>query len=196
MSQQTSVDSADLVLRQIEAQAENTFLPIIGPDKGKYLAEEVRKAKPMHVLEVGTLIGYSAILIGKQMQPGSEIVTIEIHREEVKLAGENIVKANVPAKIRIITGNALDVISTLQGPFDLIFIDAEKTEYMQYLKFAEPLLHKGTVVFADNAGVFASQMEDYLHYVRYSGNYESRYIQVGEDGVEISIKLENSALYH
>lgn len=102
MTQQT-VDSADLVMRQIEAQAENAFLPIIGPDKGKYLAEEVRKTKPMRVLEVGTLIGYSAILMGKQMQKGSEIVTIEIHREEAKLAGENIVKANVPAKIKIIT---------------------------------------------------------------------------------------------
>jgi predicted O-methyltransferase YrrM len=188
MTQQT-VGSADLVLRQIEAQAENTFLPIIGSDKGKYLAEEIRKAKPLHVLEVGTLIGYSAILMGKEMQIDSEIVTIEIHREEAKIAGENIVKANVPAKIKISTGNALDIIPTLQGPFDLVFIDAEKTEYMQYLKLAEPMLHKGTVVFADNAGVFARQMEDYLHYVRYSGNYESRYIQVGEDGVEVSVRL-------
>jgi Predicted O-methyltransferase len=189
MTQQTSVDSADLVLRQIEAQAENTFLPIIGPDKGRYLAEEVRKAKPMHVLEVGTLIGYSAILMGKEMQQGSEIVTVEIHRDESKLAGENIIKANVPAKIKIVTGNALDVIPTLQGLFDLAFIDAEKTEYMQYLKLAEPKLHKGTTVFADNAGIFAAQMTDYLHYVRYSGNYESRYIQVGGDGVEVSVKL-------
>jgi predicted O-methyltransferase YrrM len=188
MTQQT-VDSADLVLRQIEAQAENTFLPIIGPDKGKYLSEQVHKTQPMHVLEVGTLIGYSAILMGKQMQQGSEIVTIEIHREEVKLAGENIVKANVPAKIKILTGNALDIIPTLQGPFDLAFIDAEKTEYLRYLQLTEPKLHKGSVVFADNAGIFATQMSDYLHYVRSSAKYESRYIQVGEDGVEISIKL-------
>lgn len=189
MTQQTSVDSADLVLRQIEAQAENVFLPIIGPDKGKYLAMEVRKAKPLSVLEVGTLIGYSAILMGKEMQAGSEIVTVEIHRDEVKLAGENIIKANVPAKIKLIVGNALDVISTLHGPFDLVFIDAEKTEYLQYLKLAESKLHGGTVVFADNAGVFAAQMADYLHYVRHSGFYESRYIQVGGDGVEISVKL-------
>lgn len=77
----------------------------------------------------------------------------------------------------------------MKGPFDFLFIDAEKTEYMQYLKFAEPLLHKRTVVFADNAGVFAAQMQDYLHYVRYSGNYESSFIQVGEDAVEISVRL-------
>lgn len=186
---QISVSSADLVLHEIEAQAENGFLPIIGPDKGRYLAKEVRKAKPMHVLEVGTLIGYSAVLIGKEMQTGSEIVTIEIHREEAEQAGQKVLKADIPAKVKIIIGNALDVIPTLQGPFDLAFIDAEKTEYLRYLQLAEDKLHKGSVVFADNAGIFATQMANYLHYVRRSGNYESRYIQVGEDGVEISIKL-------
>ncbi len=186
---QMSVGSADLVLHEIEAQAENGFLPIIGPQKGRYLAEEVRKAKPVHVLEVGTLIGYSAVLMGKEMQAGSEIVTIEMHRDEAEQAGQNVLKADIPAKVKIITGNALDVIPTLQGSFDLAFIDAEKTEYLRYLQLAEPKLHKGSVVFADNAGIFATQMSDYLHYVRRSGKYESRYIQVGEDGVEISIKL-------
>ncbi len=189
MSQQASVSSADLVLHEIELAAESGFLPIIGPDKGRFLTEEVRKAKPMHVLEVGTLVGYSAILMGKEMRADSEIVTIEVHRDEAQKAGENIVKANIPAKVKIITGNALDVIPTLQGPFDLAFIDAEKTEYLQYLKLAEPKLHKDTVIFSDNAGIFATQMSDYLYYVRHSGKYMSRYIQVGDDGVEISVKL-------
>jgi len=98
-------------------------------------------------------------------------------------------KANIPAHAKIITGNALEVIPTLEGTFDFVFLDAEKTEYLQYLKLAEPKLHKGTVVFADNAGIFAHQMADYLRYVRTSGGYESRYIQVGGDGVEISRKL-------
>jgi caffeoyl-CoA O-methyltransferase len=188
MTQET-VTKAETVLREIEAAAENQFLPIIGPYKGKYLAEEVCKAKPMHVLEVGTLIGYSAILMGKEMPEGSEIVTIEIHRDEAELAERNIMKANIPSKVTIINGNALDVIPTLRGPFDLAFLDAEKTEYMQYLQLAEPKLHRGTVVFADNAGIFAGEMADYLHYMRHSGKYESRYIQVGDDGVEISVKL-------
>ena len=128
---------------RLRLQAENGFLPIIGPQKGRYLAEEVRKAKPMHVLEVGTLIGYSAVLMGKEMQAGSEIVTIEMHRDEAEQAGQNVLKADIPAKVKIITGNALDVIPTLQGPFDLAFIDAEKTEYLRYLQLAEPKLHKG-----------------------------------------------------
>ena len=81
------------------------------------------------------------------------------------------------------------MIPTLEGQFDFAFIDAEKNEYFQYLKLVEDKMQKGAVVFADNAGIFADQMGDYLDYVRNSGKYRSRYIQVGEDGVEISIKL-------
>ena len=189
MSVQTSVSSADEVLRLIEQMSEKNFLPIIGPQKGKILAEEIRKLKPQRVLEVGTLIGYSAILMGKELDDKAEIVTIEIHRNEAELAGKNIVRANIPAKVKIITGDALQVIPTLTGQFDFAFIDAEKSEYFQYLKLAEDKLRKGAVVFADNAGIFADQMSDYLDYVRNSGKYQSRFIQVGEDGVEISVRL-------
>jgi predicted O-methyltransferase YrrM len=189
MTTQTPVNSADEVLRLIEKASEKNFLPIIGPYKGRILAEEVRKAKPQHVLEVGTLIGYSAILMGKELDEKAEIITIEIHRDEAELAGKNIVRANIPPKIKIITGDALQVIPTLKGPIDFAFIDAEKSEYYQYLTLAEDKLHKGAVVFADNAGIFADQMRDYLDYVRSSGKYQSRYVQVGEDGVEISVKL-------
>ncbi|MGA3289457.1 MAG: hypothetical protein ABSD42_04370 [Candidatus Bathyarchaeia archaeon] len=74
--------SADQVLRQIEKAAKKEFLPIVGPHKGEILAEEVRKAKPWHVLEVGTLIGYSSILMGKELNENAEIVTVEICRGE------------------------------------------------------------------------------------------------------------------
>lgn len=105
------------------------------------------------------------------------------------MAGQNIVKANIPPKIKIITGDALQVIPTLKGLFDFAFIDADKSEYYQYLTLAEGKLRKGAVVVADNAGIFADQMHDYLEYVRNSGKYQSRYVQVSDDGVEISVKL-------
>ncbi len=181
--------SAEKILCEIEKTAKIDFLPIIGANKGKFLTSEIRKAKPKHVLEVGTLIGYSAILMGKELDEKAEIVTIEIHREEAEVAGENILKANIPAKVKIITGDALEVIPTLHGCFDFAFIDAEKSEYLQYLRLMENKLPKGTVVFADNAGIFAQQMSEYLNYVRNSGKYQSRYVQVGDDGVEISVKL-------
>jgi predicted O-methyltransferase YrrM len=181
--------SAEQILCEIEKAAEIEFLPIIGANKGKLVVEEIRKAKPNHVLEVGTLIGYSAILMGKELDENAEIVTIEVHREEAEMAGKNILKANIPAKVKIITGNALEVIPTLNGCFDFAFIDAEKSEYLEYLRLIEDKLPKGTVVFADNAGIFAQKMSDYLDYVRNSGKYQSRYVLVGDDGVEISVKL-------
>ena len=182
-------NKADDVLKKIESSAALDFLPIIGPKKGKILADEIRKTKPCHILEVGTLIGYSAILMGKELNDNAEIVTIEIHREEAEQACENIASAFIKPKIKIITGNAIEIIPTLPGKFDFAFIDAEKTEYLQYLKLAEPKLERGTIVFADNAGIFSEQMQDYLNYVRNSGKYKSRYVQVGDDGVEISIML-------
>jgi predicted O-methyltransferase YrrM len=186
---QVMTSSADKVLSQIEEAAEKKFLPIVGPLRGKILAEEIRKAKPRHVLEVGTLIGYSAILMGKELDERGEIVSIEIHRDEAELARENIEKASVPPEVKIITGDALVVIPKLEDHFDFAFIDAEKSEYLQYLSLAENKLRKGAVVVADNAGIFADQMRDYLNYIRNSGKYRSRYVQVGEDGVEISVKL-------
>ena len=189
MSAQATVSSADEVLRLIEKASEKNFLPIIGPHKGKFLEEEIRKAKPQRVLEVGTLIGYSTIMMGKELDDQAEIVTIEIHKDEAELAGKNIVRANIQARVKIVTGDALQVIPTLTEQFDFAFIDAEKSEYFQYLKLTEDKLRKGAVVFADNAGIFADQMSDYLDYVHNSGKYQSRFIQVGEDGVEISVKL-------
>ena len=189
ITEKAVISSADQVLRQIENAAEKEFLPIVGPYKGKILAEEVQKAKPRHVLEVGTLIGYSAILMEKELNEKAEIITIEIHPDETEIAGENIFKANIPPKVKIITGDAVEVIPTLNGPFDFVFIDAEKSEYFQYLRLAEDKLRKGAVIVADNAGIFADQMNDYLDYVRNSGKYQSRYVQVGDDGLEISVKL-------
>jgi predicted O-methyltransferase YrrM len=178
-----------MVLREIEKRAHNEFLPIVGMEKGQVLAEEIRKAKPKRVLEVGTLIGYSAILMGKELDESAQIITIEIHAEEAKTAQENIRKAEIPPKVEVITGDAIQVIPKLKGIFDFAFIDAEKTEYIDYLRLAEDKLRKGTVIVADNAGIFAKQMRDYLDYVRASGNYSSKYVQVGVDGLEISVKL-------
>jgi predicted O-methyltransferase YrrM len=73
--------------------------------------------------------------------------------------------------------------------FDLVFLDADKKENMDYLRLIENKLHKGSILIADDAGVLADKMEDYLSYVRISGKYESEYVPVDYDGMEISIKL-------
>jgi predicted O-methyltransferase YrrM len=86
-------------------------------------------------------------------------------------------------------GNALSVIPHLSGRFDMVFLDAAKGEYLEYLRRAEGRLKKNGVVFADNVKMFASEMQDYLDYIRNSGKYKSENIDVGFDAVEISTKL-------
>jgi predicted O-methyltransferase YrrM len=184
-----NLNKVESILRKIEKRAHNEFLPIVGPEKGRILAEEIRKSKPKSVLEVGTLIGYSAILMGNELDSTAQIITIEIHGDEAKTAEENIRKAGIRAKVEVITGDAIQVIPQLKAAFDFVFIDAEKKEYLDYLRLAEDKLHEGTVIVADNAGIFANQMADYLDYVRNSGKYRSRYVAVGVDGLEITVKL-------
>jgi predicted O-methyltransferase YrrM len=184
-----SLNKAESIMRKIEKRARNEFLPIVGPEKGQILAEEIRKVNPKSVLEVGTLIGYSAVLMGKELDSKAQIITIEIHADEAKAAKENIRKAGIAPKVEVITGDAIQVIPQLNAVFDFVFIDAEKKEYLDYLRLAEDKLHKGTVIVADNAGVFANKIADYLDYVRTSGKYRSRYVAVDVDGLEISVKL-------
>jgi len=180
---------AERILREIEAMTERQFLPIVGPEKGRVLVKVIRKTKPKRVLEIGTLIGYSAILMGKELDNDAQLVTIEIHADEAKMARENIERAEIPPAVRVVTGDARRILPRLDGTFDLVFIDADKREYLEYLRIIEDRLRKGSVVIADNAGIFADQIRDYLDYVRSSGRYSSRYVPVAGDGLEVSVKL-------
>jgi len=180
---------AEEVLREIEEAARRKYLPIIGPLRGKALAKIIAQLKPKRFLEVGTLIGYSAILMGKNLECDAEIITIEIDKKEAEIARKNIEKAEIKPKIQVIVGDASDVIPKLHGKFDLIFLDGHKGDYLKHLKMAEEKLHKGSVVVADNAGAYAYSMRDYFDHVRNSGQYKSRVIRLGEDGLEVSIKL-------
>jgi predicted O-methyltransferase YrrM len=165
------------------------FLPIVGPDKGRVLVKVINEIKPRRILEVGTLVGYSAILMAKELESDAHLITIEIHANEAEIARENIKRAEVPPTVDVIVGDAIEVLPKLTSKFDMVFIDAEKTEYFDYLRLVERRLRRGSVLVADNAGAFADQMRDYLDYVRSSGKYRSEYVSFGEDGVEVSVKL-------
>jgi predicted O-methyltransferase YrrM len=190
-------DPADVVLKEIEAIGQRSFIPSIGPVKGKILAEIVKKTRPKRILEVGALYGYSAILMAKNSPPGVEIVSVEKNPEHVRIAKENIKRANMERSIRVVEGDGRTELGKLTGSFDLVFLDAEKTQYLAYLKAVERNLHKGNVVVADNVGIFKDQMQDYLEYVRNKGPYKSRTIETllefsdsTKDAMEISEKLD------
>ena len=190
-----AADPADTVLREIEEMGKKSFIPSIGPVKGKILAEIVKKHKPRKILEVGALYGYSAILIAKNSPANAEITSVEKNPEHARITEQNVERARLEDQIKIIQGDAMEILRKLPGPFDLVFLDAEKTQYLDYLKAVEDKLHQGSVVVADNVGVFQDQMQNYLHYVRNTGRYRSRTVdtllefsETTKDAMEISEK--------
>ncbi len=161
---------------------------IIGPGRGEVLVSLVREHKPKRILEVGTNEGYSAILMGKELGDGASLITIEINPKTAQRAETNIRRASIRPKVQVIVGDARDVLPTLEGTFDFVFIDAAKDQYWDYLQLMEDKLAMGCVVVADNVKRSASQMQDYLEHVRSSGMYDSRYVEADYDAVEISIR--------
>jgi predicted O-methyltransferase YrrM len=202
------------VLAEIEETARKEFLPSIGPIKGKIIEDVIREHKPRKVLEIGTLHGYSAILIaniilgekyGKEnfasKDGGSDPILISMEKDQklAKIARMNIENSRLSKKIQVIDGDALEVIPRLKSKFNMIFLDATKSEYLKYLQLIEKysLLNKRAVVVADNVLIYENEMMDYLDYVRNSGNYISRTTETTleftknvKDALEVSINVD------
>ena len=187
------------VLKRLERLAEKESLPSIGPTKGKIIAGLIKDYKPRSILEIGTLYGYSAILMGSMLpeENSGKVITIEIDEGSVNIARKNIEDAALANRVEVIVGDALDIIPKLHGKFDMVFLDATKEQYFKYLKFVEKNLEKGSIVVADNVGIFERSMYDYLQYVRDSGRYNSRVLDTElefnknvKDAIEISIKID------
>ena len=194
------MSKAENVLKSIEEIGKKQFIPSIGPIKGKIIAEIIKKHKPKCILEIGTLYGYSAILMANLVAGDNygKVVTVEIDKAFADIAKRNIQDAGFQEKTDIIVGNALEVIPRLSYKFDLLFLDAAKDEYLRYLNLAEAknLIVKGDIVIADNVGVSKNEMLDYLDYVRNSGIYKSETIETMleftddvKDAIEVSTKV-------
>jgi caffeoyl-CoA O-methyltransferase len=123
---------------------------ISGPVQGKLLEFISTLIKPKYILEIGTFTGYSAICLAKGLQPGGQLHTIELRPEDANTAWKNIVLSGMNEKIRLHTGNAIDIIPALDYNWDIIFIDADKTGYTTYYNMVLPRLSKGGLIIADN----------------------------------------------
>jgi predicted O-methyltransferase YrrM len=187
------LSTPDFVLNKIEERAKKEGLPIIGRVKGKVVQNIVRRLGKVEALEVGTLIGYSAILIASSISEG-HLTCIEKEEKYAEEAIKNIELAGLESKVTVMVGDALHLLPLKNKVLDFVLLDAEKTEYIKYLKLIEPMLHSGSIIVADNAGIFAEEMKDYLEYVRRSGKYRSSFhefeIEQGvTDALEVSYKV-------
>jgi caffeoyl-CoA O-methyltransferase len=137
------------LMREMEELAEQEHVPIVHWETGRFLATLVRALDPAAVLEVGTAIGYSTLHMAEALG-GGRIITIEREPMRVQQARDFLERGGVGEQVEIIAGDALDVIESLPGPFDLIFLDATKTEYPRYLELAAPKASERAVLVVDN----------------------------------------------
>lgn len=202
------------ILARIEKTARKEFLPSIGPIKGKIIEDVIKEYKPKKALEIGTLHGYSAILIAniilsgkydnenfnsERSSTGPILISVEKDQRLANIARKNIEKARLSEKIQVIKGDALEIIPRLKSKFNMIFLDATKSEYLKYLQLIEKysLLNKRAVIVADNVLIYEKEMKDYLDYVRNSGKYISRTTETSlefsknvKDALEVSINAD------
>jgi predicted O-methyltransferase YrrM len=137
--------------------------------------------------------------MGSLLHNGGMLITLEVNENFASIARKNIEKAGMVDKIEVICGNALEIIPSPTFKFDLVFLDAAKSEYFQYLKQLETnnIIKENAIVIADNVKLYENEMADYLKYVRNAGVYKSQTTETTlefnknvEDALEISMRIE------
>jgi predicted O-methyltransferase YrrM len=162
--------------------------PVIGRAKGRIIRRLIDKHRPKRALEIGSLFGYSAILIAGSLPTGGRLTCVEANGYLAKFVKSNVARAGLGGRVKVVEGDAVRVIPLLGGRFDFALIDATKEDYLDYLRQLEPRLVPGAVIVADNTGIYRRDVAPYLEYVRNSaGRYRSREYEVGDDAMEVSI---------
>jgi catechol O-methyltransferase len=173
-------DNPQSVLNTIDSfvSETGTFLMNVGPEKGKLLAETIKDHKPLNTLELGSFLGYSAIIIAMFLPEEGSLVSVDHDKDSVAASKEIVKYAGLENKVHFINSTSDEAINALKKSFDFIFIDHEKNRYYSDLLLMEDLnlINKGGIVFADNVGIFEDKMKDYFSHVRDSGAYTSKNI--------------------
>ncbi len=136
------------VMAEMEALADRDGVPIVHWEAGRFLASLCRALDPV-VLEVGTAIGYSTLHMAEQLERG-RVVTLELNPERASQARDFLGRASVADRVEIVEGDARETIAGLEGPFDLLFVDATKGQYREYIELAEPKLAPRGLLVIDN----------------------------------------------
>ena len=193
------------ILETIEKEALDTFVPIIRKEMQSFLKVLLAIKKPVSILEVGTAVGFSAILMSEYAPKECHITTIEKYEPRIPIARENFKRAGKEGQITLLEGDALEILKGLEGSYDFIFMDAAKAQYISYLPEVVRLLAKDGVLVSDNVlqdgdiieSRFAverrnrtihSRMREYLYELKHHRLLETSIIPLG-DGVALSTKV-------
>ncbi len=194
------------VLDTIEREALDSFVPIIRKEMQSFLKLLLSLQKPKRILEVGTAVGFSAILMAEYNPYPCEIVTIENYEKRIPIARENFKRAEKEQQITLLEGDATEVLKTLEEPFDMIFMDAAKGQYINFMPDILRLLKVDGVLVSDNVlqdgdiieshfvvtrrnRTIHKRMREYLYELTHREDLVTAVLPIG-DGITISTKVK------
>ncbi len=204
------IDSMDkgntALLNEIEQYALQTQVPVIRRGMQQLLKFLLAFAKPRSILEIGTAIGFSALLMREYAPPGCHITTIEKYEKRIPIAKDNFARAGAEGDITLLEGDAAEILRGMTGSFDLIFMDAAKGQYIHFLPDVLRLLQPGGLLVSDNVlqhgdiiesryavtrrnRTIHARMRDYLYELTHHPQLETTILPVG-DGVTLSVKVQ------
>ncbi len=192
------------ILETIEKEALDTFVPIIRKEMQSFLKVLLSIQKPKKILEVGTAVGFSALLMSEYAPEDCQITTIEKYEKRIPIARENFKRAGKEHQITLLEGDALEILKGLEESFDFIFMDAAKAQYIYYMPEVIRLLNQGGILVSDNVlqdgdiieSRFAverrnrtihSRMREYLYALKHEERLLTSIIPLG-DGVAVSVR--------
>ena len=193
------------ILEQVEKEALDSYVPIIRKEMQSFLKVLLAMKKPKRILEVGTAVGFSALLMSEYAPADCQITTIEKYEKRIPIARENFKRAGKETQITLLEGDAMEILKGLTGSFDFIFMDAAKGQYIYYLPEVLRLLEKDGVLVSDNVlqegeiieSRFAverrnrtihSRMREYLYELKHNEQLMTSVVPLG-DGITISVKV-------
>ena len=200
-----SFDSGNTeMLDCIEKEAIETYVPIIRKEMQSFLKTLLAIRKPVRILEVGTAIGFSAILMAEYNPIDCHITTIENYEKRIPIARENFKRAGKEEQITLLEGDAAEVLKTIEEPFDFIFMDAAKGQYIHFMPEVLRLLKKDGILVSDNVlqdgdiiesryvvtrrnRTIHKRMRDYLYQLTHHGDLVTSILPIG-DGITVSVR--------
>lgn len=191
-------------LDEIEKEAIATQVPIVRKSMQSLLKFLMAMLKPNNILEVGTAIGFSALLMSEYAPEGCHITTIEKYEKRIPIAKENFRRGGKEDAITLLEGDAIEILQTLEGTYDCIFMDAAKGQYINFMPDILRLLAPGGILISDNVlqdgdiiesryavtrrnRTIHARMRDYLYELKHHPQLETCILPVG-DGVTLSVK--------
>ena len=193
-------------LEELEQYALQERIPVIRREMQSFIKMLLALQRPKRILEVGTAIGFSTLLMCEYGPADVQITTIENYEKRIPLAKENFRKAGQESKITLLEGDATKILAGLSGSYDLIFMDAAKGQYIHWLPDVIRLLKKGGVLLSDNVlqdgnlieshyiverrdRTIYKRMREYLYQLKHDPLLETSILPLG-DGVTVSVKKE------